>query len=669
MTTTLFIIESPGKKKKLEEILGKDYLVRACFGHVRDLPDRGIPFDAPDYKLRYEVKEDRRSTVASLKKDVAGADLVLLATDPDREGEAIAWHLAEVLKLKKAQRVTYHEITTSAVRAALERQRPIDMNLVQAQEARRALDRLIGYEVSDRLSQKAGQSLTAGRVQSPAVRIVVDRERAIRAFVVTDHFGVRLTFQGDAAWSAEWDIAPHLTPPETYMLEKKLAEQAAAVLRVRVANFEDSEARVPPPAPFTTSTLQQQAHIAYKFKPKQTEALAQRLYEQAAITYMATDTPNLSNDAYEAIAAYAKTNQLPVVAERRHWKSKAAAQEAHEAIRPTHFETLDAGETPDEKRLYSLIWRRAVSSQLEDAIYAARKVTLTNLEPLGDGQAPTYVAKGRTLISKGWKILQETSTNDQEGGDDEPGQTIPIPVLEVNSEIDVASGDVLEKSTKPPSRFNLATLVKELEKHGIGRPRTTASILEKITQRAFIGEDAKGLLSATAAGETIVDSLVETFAFIGLEYTRDLEEDLDDVAEGKQRYRDVVAGEHGKLSAELAALGAGSAVHPCPACNLPLRRREGKRGVFWGCSGYPACSTTLADADGSPGAISTRTILTNTPASTAHKCAACKKPLARRICSPEQDTKNGKGYDFFSCTGWPKCKKSYRVNVDGQPIF
>lgn len=605
--TTLLIIESPGKKKKLESILGPGYVVRASFGHIRDLPENEIGVSAPDYRPKYVVSDSRsKATVAELRKAAQGASDVLLATDPDREGEAIAWHVADVLHLSAPKRVTYQSITAKAVKDAVATPRALDMDLVHAQEARRVLDRLVGYDASPALSIKAGRKLSAGRVQSPAVRLVVERERAIRSFTATTHFGASLGFTTPHAWEAEWDSKPFLGPDEEYLLDRAMAEAAASARRVVVKGCEDSTAHVNPPAPFTTSTLQQAAQKNLRMKPKQTMMVAQKLYEQGAITYMRTDSPNLSEEAFHDIAAYAASQNLPLANGQRTWKAKGGSQEAHEAIRPTHVECGDAGENADEQALYRLIWQRAVASQLEAAEYAVRTATLESIEPIDADRTAIYIARGRTLVDAGWKALYGAMAEDDEEGAGDGGEGTNVPKLVAGAELDVATGKVLTKETKPPKRYTQATLVQALERRAIGRPSTYASILDNITRRGYITEDKKGLLAATEAAEAIVDGLVGTCTFIDLDYTKDLENDLDAVAGGKKSYRDVVATAHAILAQEVASLAPqlptqASETHPCPECGSALRYRMGSRGGFWGCSNYPKCKVTLPDDDGTPG--------------------------------------------------------------------
>lgn len=669
---TLFVIEAPGKKKKLESILGADYIVRASGGHIRDLPETDLGIDRETYKLKYVAESPRsKKSIDELKSAAKECSRVLIATDLDREGEAIGWHIADVLKLKKPERVTYGEITDKAVKAAIAAPRPLDMNLVHAQEARRALDRLIGWQVSRPLSRKANLKLSAGRVQSPAVLIVVKREREIRAFTPTAHFGASLRFGTDAAWwKADWQTKPHLVNGSEYLLDQDLAAAAAAVKRVRVIDFADTQAKSAPPAPFTTSTLQQRAQVALKFKPKKTMDLAQRLYEQGVITYMRTDSPNLADEFCDELAAYATANGLPLAPKRRKWKAKDNAQEAHEAVRPTHVDVLDAGENDDEKALYRLIWSRTVASQLADATFAVRTATVESIEPVTGDTRAVYIGRGRTLIDKGWKALHDEPEED-DGKDDAEDASRPIPELAIGDELDVERGDVLSKTTKAPSRYTLATLVKELEANGIGRPSTYAGILDKITEREYIAEDKKGFLSPTKNGEAIVDGLVGTFGFIELDYTKGVENELDAIATGAKSYRDVVAAADARLTGELTQLGPET-TFPCPSCGRPLRLRNGKSGPFWGCSGYfepepNQCKATFPDDDGKPGEKAPRPAAAASPAS-SHTCPKCNSALRRWTKSKEDDPK-GRGYDFWSCTNRGKCNATFNPAADGSPIF
>ena len=336
MCAKLLIVESPGKVKKLQGFLGPDWKVAASVGHVRDLPVKEMGVSPPDFVLRYVPTDRGKDVLARLAALVKKADVVFLATDPDREGEAIAWHLADALKLKAFQRVTYAEITEKAVRAALAAPRGLDMALVRAQEARRALDRCCGYLVSGPLSSQAGTKLSAGRVQTPALRLVVEREREIKAFTSTTHYGAELTFERvdniTDGWKAAWNTKAFLPEGSEYLRDKALAGKAAEIRSLTVLDCVESESRAAPPAPFTTSSLQQSASNILKFSPKRTMELAQKLYEFGMITYHRTDSPNLSQEAIEMIRSLAERKGWPLPDAPRTWKAKAGAQEAHEAI-------------------------------------------------------------------------------------------------------------------------------------------------------------------------------------------------------------------------------------------------------------------------------------------------------------------------------------------------
>ena len=481
--TTLVIVESPGKIKKISSILGRGYKVVASVGHVRDLPGRELGVDPASFKPTYVPTDRGKGVLAKLRKEVAAAEQVILATDPDREGEAIAWHLADALRLKQPKRITFTAITKDKIREALSQVRAIDHDRVRAQEARRVLDRLVGYKVSPALSNSAGHALSAGRVQSPAVRLVVDREREIANFKAVTHFGVELSLpipghwpdNPKALWRAQWDTRPHLLKGEEYLLDRALAERVAQVRDVQVARFENAYANRAPAAPFTTSTLQQEAGKRLKMKPKRVMDLAQKLYEQGAITYHRTDNPNLDTTGIEAIRAYALSEGLQLAEKQRSWKAKEGAQEGHEAIRPADVAALQAGEDAGQQALYELIWRRAVASQLADARYAVRKVLLTGD---ADGLPVRFIGRGRKLVDPGW--MRVYGQDDPEDGTQaEPVN--PIPRLDVGQNIQAVDARVLDKVTKPPVRFKQSTQVAELERQGIGRPSTYAAILENIT--------------------------------------------------------------------------------------------------------------------------------------------------------------------------------------------
>lgn len=665
--TTLVIVESPGKVKKITALLGAGYKVMASFGHVRDLPPKELGVSPPDFHPNYEPTERGRGKLAELRKAVADASRVLLATDPDREGEAISWHLADALKLKKPERITFTAITKTAVQAAIAAPRAIDMARVRSQEARRVLDRIVGYRVSPALSNRAGTPLSAGRVQSPAVRLIVDREREIAGFRVTEHYGAELIFDNTdgTQWKAAWDIKPHLREGESYLVDDALAQQVATVRTVSVAAFADTEKGRAPAAPFITSTLQQAAGKRLKIKPKKTMELAQKLYEDGVITYHRTDAPNMDAEGQADIADYANSAGLPLASSPRRWKAKEGAQEGHEAIRPTHAADLEAGDTADERALYKLIWQRAVASQLADALYAVRSVRLAGEV---SGWPVTFAGSGRTLIAPGWLAVYADDASDKDESDDaEAASNNPIPALAEGDGLTAAAGRLLTKHTKPPTRFTEPTLVAEMERFGIGRPSTYAAIIENITSRSYVTEGQKGYLFPSPVGEQIRDALVSRFLFAELDYTRGLEDQLDHIAEGKADYRDVVAAAWSSLDAELGALDTAqiTVANPCPECGKSLQRRKGQYGFFWSCNGYPECKVSLPDAKGKPGERTTP------PPPTGFQCPKCSKELARRqgVSKPKAKGQKGRPYDFYSCTGYPKCDATYQTGADGKPVF
>lgn len=653
----LMIVESPGKVKKIREILGNGWKVAASVGHVRDLPEKEMGVAAPDFKPRYVATERGKEVLSKLMQDVKSCDAVFLATDLDREGEAIAWHLKQALKLDNPQRVTFNEITPAAIKSSLAAPRSINIPMVAAQESRRVLDRLVGYMVSPELSQLSGSPLSAGRVQSPAVRVIVDRERAIEQFTPTAHFGVKLSFDG--GWSAEWDVKPFLDEGSEYFMSAEIAGRIAQLRDLQVLTYEEKTSSKAPPAPFITSTLQQAASNKLKMKPKATMAAAQKLYEQGHITYMRTDNPNLSDDALIGIYQVCKEKGLKMASKARTWKAKEDAQEAHEAIRPSHFEIEDAGSTADEKALYKLIWERAVACQLESAQYAVRSARLRAFATFRDTPLE-FVAEGKTLTNPGWTAL--FADDSQSDDDKEPLAKNPVPQLQEGAQLTAIDGGVLSKKTRAPSRFTEASLINELERRGIGRPSTYAAIIDNISSRGYIGHDSAGkYLVPTETGKLIVDALVKgRFSFIEYEFTRDMESLLDRIAQGKATYKEIVSEVYQRLERELAGLSSFiKPKHPCPECGKALSRRKGAKGFFWGCAGYPDCNVILPDAAGKPGQPKPKAPVSD------FNCPDCGKPLIRR---KKAGTGGKKGYDFFGCSGFPKCDAKFNA-ANGKPVF
>jgi DNA topoisomerase-1 len=652
----LMIVESPNKIKKIKAILGSGWDVAASIGHIRDLPVSDFGIEPDTYRLQYQILERSKPVISQLRKRVARSEQVYLATDPDREGEAIAWHLQQVLKLHRYVRVTFDAITETVIQSALKAPRQLNANLVHAQEARRGADRLVGYQVSPALSQQTGIArLSAGRVQSVALRIVVDRQREIDAFKETKHFDAEAIFD-NGKWRAQWDTTPFLKEDEEYILDAALAEEAAKCRLFAVTAAATKQTAKAPPPPFTTATLLQAASVTLGFKPEQTAQLAQRLFEEGLITYHRTDSQNFTSEALSEIRAYAASNKLPLPPKARTWKSKESAQEAHEAIRPTHLEKRPAGADNDQKSLYDLIWTRAVASQLADAEYSVNTLTLA----AQDGSQPfVFKATGRTLIKPGWRTLtatdaaEEPDAEDSEKQSDENGR---VPALGRGTQIRADSARVLNKQTRPPNGYTQASLIKKLEHEGIGRPSTYPAILKNIITRNYI-DDSKKILRATDLGILLIDALKGHFAFLEYDYTRSLEQQLDDIAEGKAQYFNVVSGIDGQLKRELAHLHipsqsalasngsapAKTATAPpsdslvCPKCKQGTVKKPNGQN-FYGCSRYrEGCNFNLNET------IAKKTL---TPKQIETLCTKGKTALLKGFIS-----KQGKPFEAYLTLG------------------
>jgi DNA topoisomerase-1 len=660
----LLIVESPGKVKKIQEILGQDYQVMACGGHVRDLPEEGLGLDLNNFQPHYLPTPQGRMFLSPLKEAARKASAVYLATDPDREGEAIAWHLTEALDLKDPWRVTFTEITEKAVRAALAAPRRTDLNLVRSQEGRRVLDRLVGWLVTGPVSDAGGANLSTGRVQAPALRLVVEREAVIQNFRFVTHFGVELTIKSPTnilpGWRAQWNPKPWLDEGQEYFLDQKTAERIAAIKYLTVTGYEVAEARQAPPAPFTTSTLQQAASNALKFSPKRTMELAQELYQAGHITYMRTDFPNLSEDAIAEIRSLASQNDWPVPVKPRTWKSKAGAQEAHEAIRPTHFGVEEAGANEDEKSLYRLIRLRALACQLEDATYT---VTKAGLEAELDGKQVLFEARNRRLRSPGWRLLLEKFLAEAQEEDEAEELANPIPVLREGDQVTADSGQVQTKKTAPPARYTEAGLIREMEKKGFGRPSTYAPTLDRIQKKGYVALEKRQLVP-TALGVKLIQVMTGHFSFLDYKFTSDLEGRLDEIATGHSQYLEVVKDLYQNLDGEIRDFSQTSAKN-CPDCGRRLRHRFKKatskdRGYdFWGCSGYEegACQAAFANECGQPGArLEKKAPL----ALSEHKCPECGQPLIHML------KPGAKGYNYWKCSGGPDCTARY-LDDGGRP--
>jgi DNA topoisomerase I len=660
----LIIVESPTKAKTIKKFLPPRYVVKASVGHVRDLPKSTLGVDVTNgFSPRYLTIKGKGDVIKELKAAAKSASDVYLATDPDREGEAIAWHLAELLKLDNPKRIELHEITKDAALAALKDPHPIDMPRVNAQQARRILDRLVGYKISPLLWAKVRSGLSAGRVQSVAVRLIVDREREIRAFVPREYWTITAQLLADAS--------PIVFPADLFQIDGAKAEianqeQADAIMAAlrgasfRVASVKTRETRRNAAAPFTTSTLQQEASRKLKFRVRKTMQIAQALYEgvdlggsegtQGLITYMRTDSTRIADSARDAAREYVVGRfGEEYHAGGRQFRVREGAQDAHEAIRPTSVfrtpESLAGILKRDELRLYQLIWERFVASQMAPAVFDQTTVDIAAAERF------TFRATGSVLKFPGFTAVYEEGTDDavqpadggQVGATAGKGKARPIlPKLTQNEQLTAKSVDPKQHFTEPPPRFTEATLVRALEENGIGRPSTYSAIVETIQARGYV-EQLERRFHPTEIGESVNDLLAEHFPdIVDLQFTASMEGKLDALAEGGGDW-DATAQVLGAFyvpfekeleEAERKLPKFEQRDEPtdevCVNCGKPMVIKTGRFGRFMSCTGYPECKTT-------------KPILKDTGA----KCPKCGGMIAER--------KSRKGRTFYGCANYPAC--------------
>jgi DNA topoisomerase-1 len=585
--STLVIVESPAKSKTLEKYLGPGYKVLSSIGHIRDLPKSNT--DAVDIERgfvpRYIISPGKQKVISQLQTAAEKADTVLLASDPDREGEAIAWHVAELLKPhnKNLKRISFNEITKDAVLEAIKHPRDIDYHLKEAQEARRVLDRLVGYDLSGLIWKKVRYGLSAGRVQSPALRIVMEREREIRAFIPEAYFVLTANLK-----QSKTNI------PFTCTEEPREETEATRIQKIGEAHawsiiaIKETEAKRAPRPPFTTSTLQQTASTRLGFSPSRTMGAAQKLYEAGHITYMRTDSPSLSAQAQKQILAFLNKEHGKQYVQPRNFKSKSkSAQEAHEAIRPTAINKKSAGSTGDQKALYELIWERAVASQMADALMKRTKLlaNVTNAKET----IPNFAVNGSRVVFDGWLKVDFRAR----------GEDVEVPKLAEGDKLTCTNVDIEAKETQPPSRYTEAGLIKELEKRGIGRPSTYASIMNTIVQRGYVNKEGRTLLP-TDTGDVVSTFLEKHFIdYISDDFTSEMENELDEIAAGERSYQKTLgdfytpfhkAVESKEDIEKLTTLGPGPKEFPCPTCGADMVKKLGRNGTFLSCSTFPDCN-------------------------------------------------------------------------------
>ncbi len=668
MSKHLVIVESPAKAKTIKKYLGKDFEVMASYGHVRDLVPKGGAVDPDnDFAMKYQLIDKNAKHVDTIVKAMKGSDSLYLATDPDREGEAISWHLYEILLQKKllkdkpVHRVAFHEITKRAVNEAVENPRELSMDLVNAQQARRALDYLVGFNLSPLLWKKVRRGLSAGRVQSPALRMIVEREEEIEAFKAREYWTIEADLQKDeqgfiAKLSelhgkklAQFDIVKE---DKAHAVEQELTLAAAGQLTV--ASVEKKQRKRNPSAPFTTSTLQQEASRKLGFSASRTMRVAQQLYEgidvgggaAGLITYMRTDSVNLANDAIEEIRAliaarYGKDN-LPDAP--RTYKTKAKnAQEAHEAVRPTVAEQIPddikAHLTADQFKLYDLIWKRTIACQMVHAT-----IDTVGVE-FHCGEGNVLRATGSTIAHAGFMSVYQESLDDSKGEGDES----LLPPMKKGDVIKLLKIRPEQHFTEPPPRYTEASLVKTLEEHGIGRPSTYASIISTLTAREYVTLE-KRRFQPTDVGRVVSKFLTQHFTqYVDYTFTASLEDDLDEVARGEREwipllksfwgpFQSLVIDKESSVSRQDVTTEAME--ENCPKCGKPLNTKLGRRGRFVGCSGYPECDYTrnLDDEQGGSGEPE------KVP---DRKCPKCDSDLLIR---------QGKYGKFIGCSAYPACK-------------
>ena len=647
--TNLVIVESPSKAKTIGKYLGPDYTVKASMGHLRDLPKSTMGVDiAGGFIPEYMPLDNKTEIIEDLRKSAKKADRVYLATDPDREGEAISWHLKELLELpeEKSCRVTFNEITKKVVEESIANPREIDYNLVDAQQARRLLDRIVGYQLSPLLWKKVRRGLSAGRVQSVATRLVVDRENEIRAFQPKEYWSLDVVL--DCIGKPGSFTAKYFGTTKKVELENE--EQVDKILadiegkEFTVSNVKRSDKKRSAAPPFTTSTLQQEASRKLNMTPKRTMAIAQQLYEGVdvegegtlgLITYMRTDSLRLSNEAMSAAADFIKNRYgTPYYYGKFHtFKSKSNAQDAHEAIRPTHVE-LDPERvrkslTSDQYRLYKLIWSRFLASQMADAVY--------------DTVAIDTVCAGHTFRSTHQSVKFSGFLAVYEEGRDEEEQTSGSELPDLQAGDRASCRDIKKEQhfTQPPARYTEATLVKAMEEKGVGRPSTYAGIVSTIQEREYVNRVEKHLMP-TPLGEVVTGLMLDRFQdIIDVEFTANMENRLDDVETGKQNWKELLQDFYQEFSREMTeaekALEGTRLKVPdevtqeiCEECGRNMVVRIGRFGKFLACPGFPECKNTKPIVEKMPG-----------------RCPKCGSTILKR--------KSKKGYAYYGCERGADC--------------
>ncbi len=688
MAKDLVIVESPAKARTVQRFLGNKYVAKASMGHVRDLPKTkmGIEIEDARFKPTYRVMNDKRKVVNDLSKRAKSAGTVYLATDPDREGEAISWHLVEAAKipLNKTKRVVFHEITREAIHEAFDHPRELDYNLIDAQQARRLLDRLVGYRLSPVLWGKVKRGLSAGRVQSVALRLVVDREREIEAFVPVEYWTIDANLAKrleNADSRVEFKAALRSLKGKRKKMEIPNGEEAARIVsdlegaNYAVDSVRKRERRSRPAPPFITSTLQQDASRKLRFTARRTMTVAQQLYEGlnigeegsvGLITYMRTDSTNVAEAALNEASAYIKKefgSEYAPKSPRIYKRKVKGAQEAHEAIRPTSImrapQEMRQYLNNEQYRLYDLIWKRMLASQMSDALFDSTRVDINASAAKSDAEY-VFRATGSVLKFAGYRVLYMEGTDDVASENEE---TPPLPDLAEGDALDCMGLSSDQHFTQPPPRFTEATLIRALEDQGIGRPSTYAPILATIMDRDYVQKENNRFVP-TRLGTVVTDLLTANFPDImDVGFTATMEEQLDDVADGEREWEPVLKDFYHPfdLSIEKAMKEAERVPRElldektdevCEKCERPMVIKSGRYGRFLACTGYPECKNTRPVETEEERALRERV-----SEEVDEFCEKCERPMV---------VKTGRNGRFLACSGYPECKnaKPFLVGVD-----
>ena len=616
---TLIIVESPTKANTIKKFLGKDKNVLSSYGHIRDLPKSKIGIDIDnDFEISYVIPTKARKNFNLLKKEAEKSDITYIATDPDREGEAIAWHLVEALNLKKYKRISFHEITKTAIESALSHPGEININLVNAQQARRALDRIVGYKLSPFLWKKIMRGLSAGRVQSVALKLIVDREKEIKDFKPEEYWSIAVILKKDK------EIEAILKVPKMSIKTKKDADKITKELEkslYSIKSIEKKQIKRSPLPPLITSTLQQEAAKKFGYSSKKTMGLAQKLYEEGLITYHRTDSLNLSDEALKMAEDYIIKEFGENYYQHRIFKTKKRAQEAHEAIRPT------STEKKDNSKIYNLIFNRFIASQMAQAIFDSVKVEIET------NNGKLLQSNGSTLRFDGFLKVYPMKFEEKE-----------LPQLSKGDKLNLVKVNPQQHFTQPPARYNEAGLIKALEENEIGRPSTYAPIISTIQMRNYVEKNKDGRFEPTEIGTSVNEILSTHFPeIVDIKFTAKLENNLDDVAMGKEDWKELLRKfyipfnknlEEKYNDVEKQTPEPVMTDEICPKCGKRMIIKTGRFGKFLACSGFPDCK-------------STKTINDETK-KTGVKCPQCNQ--AELVM---KKTKRGK--IFYGCPNWPDC--------------